>query len=197
MQQENTIRRAVDIITGHNNSPLAILHCVSGYPQLANETNLSLIPKYREEFPNLIVGYSGHEEGTAITLAAVALGAKIVERHVTLDKTIKGTDHKCSLLPEELKQLIQEIRTIEVAIGQPVKTIQTCEIPCKHKLGKTLVAARNLTTGDCIKESDINVKVSVPRGIEAEYIDEVIGKVCKTDILEDSPIGWENLVYLN
>jgi len=109
MQQENTIRRAVDIITGHNNSPLAILHCVSGYPQLANETNLSLIPKYREEFPNLIVGYSGHEEGTAITLAAVALGAKIVERHVTLDKTIKGTDHKCSLLPEELKQLIQEV----------------------------------------------------------------------------------------
>ena len=59
------------------------------------------------------------------------------------------------------------------------------------------MAARNLTTGDCIKESDINVKVSVPRGIEAEYIDEVIGKVCKTDILEDSPIGWENLVYLN
>ncbi|GIY76495.1 sialic acid synthase [Caerostris extrusa] len=88
---------------------------------------------YKELFPDAVIGYSGHESGTEISLAAVSIGAKILERHITLDHTLKGSDHKSSLNEPQLKSLVSEIRRIERAMGCHIKTLQSCEMQCKKK----------------------------------------------------------------
>ncbi|ETN60042.1 sialic acid synthase [Anopheles darlingi] len=106
-------------------SDVALLHCVSAYPTPPEDTMLQLIPLYRQHFPKLTIGYSGHELGIQLTVASVALGAQIVERHFTLDKTWKGTDHQASLDPEEFHRMVKGIRMIE---EQPVAALPIDEL---------------------------------------------------------------------
>lgn len=94
----------------------------------------SLKQEYQKEFPDIPIGYSGHESGVSITVAAVALGAKIIERHVTLDKTWKGSDHAASLEPPELAELVRSIRLVERALGGSIKRMLPCEMPCHDKV---------------------------------------------------------------
>lgn len=89
---------------------------------------------YQSAFPDIPIGYSGHETGIAISVAAVALGAKVVERHVTLDKTWKGSDHQASLEPKELAELVKAIRAVEKAMGSPIKQLLPCEMACNEKV---------------------------------------------------------------
>lgn len=95
---------------------------------------LSWFQAYQSAFPDIPIGYSGHETGIAISVAAVALGAKVVERHVTLDKTWKGSDHQASLEPKELAELVKAIRTVERAMGSPIKQLLPCEMACNEKV---------------------------------------------------------------
>lgn len=95
----------------------------------------SLPQEYQKEFPDIPIGYSGHESGIYISVAAVALGAKVIERHVTLDKRWKGSDHAASLEPQELKELVASVRLVEAALGSPTKTMLPCERPCHDKVG--------------------------------------------------------------
>ncbi|KAG8535872.1 hypothetical protein GDO81_027563, partial [Engystomops pustulosus] len=90
--------------------------------------------EFKSAFPDIPIGYSGHENGIAITVAAIALGAKVVERHVTLDKTWKGTDHQASLEPNELADLVRSIRLVEKSMGSSVKRLLPCEMPCLNKV---------------------------------------------------------------
>lgn len=90
--------------------------------------------EYQKEFPDIPIGYSGHESGISISVAAVALGAKVIERHVTLDKTWKGSDHAASLVPSELSELVQAIRLVERALGNSIKQMLPCEKPCHDKV---------------------------------------------------------------
>ena len=94
----------------------------------------SLTQEFQKEFLDIPIGYSGHEGGISVSVAAVALGAKVVERHVTLDKTWKGSDHAASLEPAELAALVREIRTVELALGSPVKQMLPCEASCHKKV---------------------------------------------------------------
>ena len=116
------------------------------------------------------------------------MGARVVERHITLDKTMKGNDHECSLEPNELKLLCQEIRRVERAFGNYKKEIQPSEIPCINKLGKCLVTTKRLNKGDIIKKEDIVVKVGEPKGISAENINKILGKKINLDLDEDVSI---------
>jgi len=93
------------------------------------------LQEYQKEFPDIPIGYSGHESGVSITVAAVALGAKVVERHVTLDKTWKGSDHAASLEPAELAELVRAIRLVEASMGSGVKEMLPCEQACHDKVG--------------------------------------------------------------
>lgn len=90
--------------------------------------------EYQKEFPDIPIGYSGHESGVSISVAAVALGAKVIERHVTLDKTWKGSDHAASLVPSELSELVRSIRLVERALGSGLKQMLPCERPCHDKV---------------------------------------------------------------
>ncbi len=125
------VERAIEVC-GHEN--LIILHTVSTYPAEEKNVNLRLIPVLRTMYPTIPIGYSGHEAGIAISIAAATLGAHVVERHVTLDKTMYGTDQKASLEPQELMDLVRGIRAIETAFGDGEKRVIPEEIPIKEKL---------------------------------------------------------------
>ncbi|XP_050420084.1 sialic acid synthase [Adelges cooleyi] len=112
MQTLTDIRITYHTVSRHHNN-FALLHCVSAYPTPADEANLNMIKTLRKNFPDILVGYSGHEVGSCITAASVALGAKIVERHITLDRNMKGSDHICSLDPSQFAKLVRDIRYIE------------------------------------------------------------------------------------
>lgn len=124
MHDLDAIDRAIDALDGCD---LTLLHTVSAYPMADDAANLACMATLRKHNPGIPVGYSGHERGLAISLAAVALGACMVERHVTLDRAMPGSDHAASLEPEGLRRLVRDIRVIESAMGDGVKRIHDCE----------------------------------------------------------------------
>ena len=131
MSTQEEVDEAVNLFSG---SEIALLHCVSTYPTPPEELNLNVIRTYQEKYPNMIIGYSGHETGLSTTYAAVALGARIIERHITLDRSMWGTDHSASVEPQGLKALVGNIRDIESAMGDGVKNVTAGEIPIRKKL---------------------------------------------------------------
>ena len=131
MSTQNEVDDAVSIL---KDSQLAVLHCVSSYPTPTNELNLNVIKTFQSKYPNLIIGYSGHETGLSTTYAAVAMGAKIIERHITLDRSMWGTDHSASIEPHGLKTLVSNIRDIESALGDGIKAVTPGEVPIREKL---------------------------------------------------------------
>ena len=134
MSSIEEIDKAVSLL---NNVPLAIAQATSTYPAEASELNLRTIQTFAEKY-KVPVGYSGHERGLQVTIAAVALGATFIERHITLDRSMWGTDHSASLEPEGLKKLVRDIRIIELALGDGKKKVYDSEIPIRAKLRRVL-----------------------------------------------------------
>ena len=134
MSSMQEIDNAVSLLSG---VPLAIAQATSTYPAEASELNLRAIQTFAEKY-NVPVGYSGHERGLQVTIAAVALGATFIERHITLDRSMWGTDHSASLEPEGLKKLVRDIRIIELALGDGKKKVYDSEIPIRAKLRRVL-----------------------------------------------------------
>tara|TARA_B110000438_G_C15796240_1_gene642984 strand:+ start:717 stop:1580 length:864 start_codon:yes stop_codon:yes gene_type:complete len=131
MSTQEEVDEAINLLS---RVELAVLHCVSTYPTPTEELNLNVIKTFQAKYPNLIIGYSGHETGLSTTYAAVAMGAKIIERHITLDRSMWGTDHSASIEPQGLKTLVSNIRDIESALGDGVKVVTPGEIPIRAKL---------------------------------------------------------------
>lgn len=131
MSTMQEVKHAVDIL---GTKDLALLHTVSTYPSEYRHLNLKLIARLRQEFPTVLIGYSGHEKGIGTTVAAAAIGARVIERHLTLDKTMYGSDQAASLEPDEFKQMITDIRSMEEAFGDGFKRVIDEEIPIAAKL---------------------------------------------------------------
>ena len=134
MSSMQEIDKAVSLL---NDVPLAIAQATSTYPAEASELNLRAIQTFAEKY-KVPVGYSGHERGLQVTIAAVALGATFIERHITLDRSMWGTDHSASLEPEGLKKLVRDIRVVELALGDGKKKVYDSEIPIRAKLRRVL-----------------------------------------------------------
>ena len=134
MSSMQEIDKAVSLL---NDVPLAIAQATSTYPAEASELNLRAIQTFAEKY-KVPVGYSGHERGLQVTIAAVALGATFIERHITLDRSMWGTDHSASLEPEGLKRLVRDIRIVELALGDGKKKVYDSEIPIRAKLRRVL-----------------------------------------------------------
>ena len=183
MADYKTVQRAYEIVS-RINPYVAILQCTSSYPTLPENINLNVIRTYQRDFPKAVIGYSGHETGTSISLGAVALGAKIVERHFTLDNKMKGGDHKASLEEPELTYLIKEIRLLESALGSDIKQIQEGEEKCFVKLSKSLVSAKEIKKGEKITIEMITVK-GPGTGISPMYLERILGLFALRDIEED------------
>ncbi len=146
--------RAHDTAREHNDD-VCIMQCTAGYPPEWNQLNLRVISTYRERFPDTVVGFSSHDNGIAMPVAAYTLGARAVEKHFTLDRTMRGTDHAFSLEPAGLRKLVRDLRRLRVALGDGVKSPYETEIAPIHKMSKQLVAARDLAAGHVITSQDV------------------------------------------
>lgn len=184
------------------------MQCTSAYPTECKDVNLKVLDEYGRRFkgkfqfafvcnvhvvfqlipPDIYLGYSGHEIGYIPTLGAIAKGAKVIERHFTLDKTWKGSDHCCSLTPEEFKHMVQDIRVLEQALGCEQKSFLECEKACFAKLGKSVVAATSLPKGHLLERKNLKIKVSQPHGWPAWQVQELIGRSLTQDLNEDDII---------
>ena len=169
----------------------AMLHCNSTYPAHPQDLNLRFISLLKR-ITGGIVGYSGHELGISTTVATIPLGAKIIERHITLDHTMRGPDHAASLEPEEFKQLVEDIRRVEEALGTEKRIITSGEYINRKNLGKSLVAAGAIAKGQKITRALVTAK-SPAKGIPAHHLYDIIGKKASRDMREDDYFTEEDL----
>lgn len=178
------IDEAVNVCTKHTDD-LILLHCCSAYPFEAEYANLRVMKTLRDRY-GLPVGYSGHEKsGHVVSLAALALGACVLERHFTMDHTLVGPDHAASLEPHGFRSLVEAVRTLEASLGTDEKKVLEIEIPVREKLGKSIVAARKILAGQLIERGDLVVK-SPGTGMKPKHIDKLVGKIAKVDVAEDT-----------
>jgi N-acetylneuraminate synthase/N,N'-diacetyllegionaminate synthase len=180
----NTIR------TVNSEAKISLLHCTTNYPTSYEEVNLKAMQTLAAAF-KLPVGYSDHTLGIEVPIAAVALGARIIEKHFTLDKKLLGPDHKASLEPGELKEMIKAIRNIEKALGDGIKKPNQSEIEIIKVARRSIIATRDIRVGEIIKESDIIIK-RPGTGIPPKFKEIVIGMRIINDIRQDEPFRWEN-----
>jgi len=136
---------------------VSLLHCTTEYPAPLDDINLKAMNTMAQTF-DLKIGYSDHSEGITVPIAATAVGAIIIEKHFTLDKTLPGPDHKASLNPKELKDMVSGIRAVEVALGDGIKSPKPSELPNREIARKSIVAAKNISKGDMFTEENITIK---------------------------------------
>jgi N,N'-diacetyllegionaminate synthase len=184
------VEAALNTIRSVGNDHITLLHCVTEYPAPFGQINLRVMQTLARAF-GLPVGYSDHTPGIEVAVAAVALGARVIEKHFTLDKNMKGPDHRASLEPHELKQMIEAIRNVEASLGTGIKTPAACEIANQAIARKSLVAARSIQKGSRLVPTDIAVK-RPGHGIQPQDIDKVIGLEINHDLETDEVITWES-----
>lgn len=162
---------------------LTVLHATTDYPTAFEDVNLYAMNTIARTFPGLKVGYSDHTLGIEVPIAAVALGASVVEKHFTLDKTMNGPDHAASIEPDELKKLVDGVRNIEVSLGSGWKTPVLNELKNKDIVRKSVVASCYIQKGDVLNSSNISIR-RPGGGIAPEKFNELIGTIAVRDFLE-------------
>jgi N,N'-diacetyllegionaminate synthase len=182
------IRNAIEILVqyGINKEDITVLHCNTEYPTPMKDVNLRAMHYIAKEL-NVKVGYSDHTLGIEVPIAAVAMGATIIEKHFTLDRTMTGPDHKASLEPNELKAMVQAIQNIEVALGTENKIVTESETQNRAIARKSIVAAIDIRKGDVFTEDNLTVK-RPGNGISPMQWDNTMGKVAIRDFFEDELI---------
>lgn len=193
MANFETVKSAYNLISKIN-SQIAILQCTSTYPSKFEEIHLNVLKTYQKEFPDAVIGYSGHELGIAIPPVAVALGARIIERHFTLDRTMKGSDHAASLEPQGFAKMVRDIRHIELAMGSFEKKVQESEIPVFQKLSKSIVSHIPIKKGQIITREMLTTK-GPGTGISPSKMETVIGKKALVNIAEDTVIKEQDIQW--
>ena len=183
------VERAYNILLESGASSVKLLHCTSNYPCPMNEVNLNAMLTLKAAF-KCEVGYSDHTLGIEVPIAAVALGATIIEKHFTLDKNMDGPDHKSSLDPEELKEMVQSIRNIEIALGNGIKCPNNSENETSKVVWKSIVAKKIIEKGSVFTEENLTVK-RTGEGIPASLWDLVLGKKAKRTFMSDEVINIE------
>lgn len=182
MSTEDEIKKVVNFLN-QRSVEYIFLHCNSTYPTPYKDVNLKYLNKLKA-ISGFEVGYSGHERGYHIPLAAITLGAKIIEKHFTVDKNMEGNDHKVSLLPNEFNEMVKCIRDIEESMGIEYKSVTQGEMINRETLAKSIVASCPIKKGEVIQKSMLKVK-SPGKGLQPIYINDLIGKVANRDINEN------------
>lgn len=192
MADINDVEEAIDALKKYNDQ-IIILQCTTTYPCKFKDVNLNVIRTYKKKFGPLI-GYSGHELGIAITLCAVVMGAVVVEKHFTIDRTMKGPDHAASLEPQGLYRLVRDIRVYEKSLGSFEKKCLASERSVRKKLAKSLVSVCKISRGAIIKKEMLTEK-SPGNGIPPYKIKEIIGRKAKIDVEVDKTITEEMIEW--
>lgn len=168
------IRRMLDAVMPINRQ-ICIMQCTSGYPPAFEELNIRVIETFRKEFPEIVIGFSSHDNGIAMPLVGYMLGARAVEKHFTLNRAWKGTDQAFSLEPPGMRRMVRDLQRARVSLGDGVKKSYPSEQKPLYKMGKHLVAARDLPAGHVLTERDITFK-SPMDGLPPYMIDQFLGR---------------------
>lgn len=189
MASLDEIKETYDFIK--DKTKLTILHCITGYPTTFNEANLNFIKTLQSNF-DVPIGFSDHSPGIELPIAAVALGACIIEKHFTLDKNLKGPDHKASLNPIEFKAMVDAIRNVEVAMGDGIRRFSKNEEEIKKIARKSIILNKNICKGTIIKKDMLSIK-RPGFGIAPKYLNQIIGKKATKNLDANSILKWSDI----
>ncbi|MEU7122738.1 N-acetylneuraminate synthase family protein [Streptomyces zaomyceticus] len=187
-----SVRRACGTVLPIN-PDLALLQCTATYPTEPEELNLAVLGTYRAEFPDTVIGYSGHDIGPWAAWTAYALGARVVEKHVTLDRTRPGSDHKFSLEQADIAELVDGLRRVRRSLGSDEKRVLPAERPAMNKMGKKLVTQGDLPAGHRLTLEDVAIK-SPGDGLTPDRLADVVGRRLSRPLAADADITLDDLV---
>ncbi|MGC6567827.1 MAG: N-acetylneuraminate synthase family protein [Akkermansiaceae bacterium] len=185
------VGRALEILKENGSGTVTAMHCTTQYPAEVSQSNLRALLHIEDEF-GVPIGYSDHTPGIEVSLAAVALGSVVIEKHFTTDRSLPGPDQAASLMPEEFRSLVDGIRIVEKALGSGVKEPFPSELEIAKVARKSLVTKRSLQAGQSIEELDLTAK-RPGTGIPALDLSKVIGRVLVRDLDEDVLLSYEDL----
>jgi len=191
MSSLGEVDEAVRLVRGEGCDQLVLLHCVSNYPADPADANLRAMHTIESAF-EVPVGYSDHTPGIEVALAAVALGACLIEKHFTLDRTLQGPDQRASLEPEELKALVRGVRVVESALGHGRKELRASEVATAHAARRSLVAAKDIPAGTQLTHELINIK-RPGTGLPPTMLPYLIGRTLRIAVQADSILRFEML----
>ena len=185
------IDRAVDAILVVNER-LCVLHCTAAYPADVEDLNLSVITSLRERYPELVIGLSDHHNGIAMAPVAFMLGARVFEKHFTLNHAWKGTDHAYSLMPDGMRRFVRDLHRVPAALGDGVKRPLPSEKRPLEKMGKKLVAARDLQAGHLLATGDLVAKSPADGGLPPYELDALIGRRLARPLTVEQAVAVED-----
>lgn len=191
MSDLDEVKQAVKSIFSTGNKQLTLLHCVTDYPAPFSQLNLKAIATLQKTF-QVPVGFSDHSAGILMAPVAVAMGATVIEKHLTLDRNMPGPDHRASVEPLGFKQMVENIRSVEQALGNGEKVPAPCEAGCRRVARKSLTAGRFIARGEKIMGRDLVIK-RPGTGITPADLDKVIGRRAAQNILMDDTLTWAKI----
>lgn len=189
MAGQKELDEGLNVISKYH-SDISILHCVSEYPTKYENVNLNTIKFLKKYYPQFSIGYSDHSIGIATPLAAVAMGAEIIEKHITIDRKMKGTDQAGSLAIDGINRMVRDIRNLELSFGKEEIFIEDSVVVAREKLERSIASNKSLKKGHILSEDDIHL-LSPGDGVKWSDKDAVVGRVLKSDIAMDE------IIYLN
>jgi N-acetylneuraminate synthase/sialic acid synthase len=164
------------------------MQCTAGYPPKFDELNLNVITTFRERYPDVTIGYSGHDSGIAMSLVAYVLGARVIEKHFTLNRAMRGTDHAFSLEPEGLRKMIRDIHRASEALGDGVKRPYASEEAPLKKLAKMIVAGKDLPAGHVLTMEDLDYRAP-GTGLAPSGANTIVGQALVADVKQGQPLS--------
>ncbi|MBG6245345.1 N-acylneuraminate-9-phosphate synthase [Candidatus Symbiopectobacterium sp. 'North America'] len=187
------VRKAVDAITSQNNQQIILLHCVSIYPAAPETINLNNIVGLKALFKDYPVGFSDHTLGVEIPTASIALGATVIEKHLTLDKTKMGMDNNMAIEPDEMKQLVDQCNNVYLSMGSETRVVSVLELAQREKMRRSVVFIRDLPAGHQLQIENFDVK-RPGTGLAPEWIEQLAGYTLKKDVKADNLVSGEDIV---
>jgi N-acetylneuraminate synthase/sialic acid synthase len=185
------VKRVYDTVMPIN-PQLCLMQCTAIYPAEPQDLNLRVIQTFRDEFPDVVIGLSDHQNGIAMSVVAYVLGAQIIEKHFTLNRAWRGSDHPFSLEPIGMKKLVRDLRRARLAMGDGVKRALPGEARQLYKTGKKLVAASDLPEGHTLSPADIAIK-SPNDGLPPYELERLVGRVTRRALRADETLSFDNL----
>lgn len=187
------VDRAVDTLLPLNRD-VCLLQCTAAYPAEVEDLNLRVVEALRDRYPELVIGLSDHHNGIAMSVVAFMLGARVIEKHFTLNHAWKGTDHAFSLMPDGMRRLVRDLRRIPIALGDGHKRPLPAEARPLQKMGKKLVAARDLDVGHVLAEGDLEARSPADGGLPPYELELLLGRELARPLRVEDAITWEDLV---
>ncbi len=186
------VDRAIDAVRPLNKQ-LCILQCTAAYPCETEDLHLRVITTLRERYPDFVIGLSDHQNGISMALVAYMLGARVIEKHFTLNHAWKGTDHAFSLMPEGLRKLVRDLQRVPAALGDGVKRPLPVEGKPLEKMGKKLVAARDLELGHVLTADDIAIKSPADGGLPPYELDRLVGRRLRRPVVFEDFVTFDDV----